>query len=48
MGQMRNEYKILVENSEGKRLLGRPRGRSEGEVVDLIHLTQDSCPGGIL
>jgi hypothetical protein len=27
IGEMRNVYKILVEKSEGKRLLGRPRRR---------------------
>jgi hypothetical protein len=44
-------YKILVEESEGRRPLGRPRRRCEGnikmdlriiglEVVDWIHLAQ--------
>jgi hypothetical protein len=27
MGEKRNAYRILVENPEGKRLLGRPRRR---------------------
>jgi hypothetical protein len=27
MGEKRNAYRILVENLEGKRLLGRPRRR---------------------
>jgi hypothetical protein len=29
MGEMKNEYKILVGKPEGKRLLGRPRRRWE-------------------
>jgi hypothetical protein len=29
MGEMRNAYKILLGNSEGKRPLGRPRRRWE-------------------
>jgi hypothetical protein len=49
MGAMRNAYNILVEKSEGKRPLGRPRHKWEynirmdlteivWEVVDCIHL----------
>jgi hypothetical protein len=49
---VRNTYKILVENPEGKRPLGRRRHRWEDnirmdlrelgwEVVDWIHLAQD-------
>jgi hypothetical protein len=52
MGEIRNEYKILVGKPEGKRPLGRPRRRWEdnirmdlGEIgwegVDWIHLAQD-------
>jgi hypothetical protein len=29
---MRNPYDIIVENSAGKRQLGRPRGRCEGNI----------------
>jgi hypothetical protein len=49
---MRNVYKILFGNPEGKRLLGRPRSRWEDNVrmvvrevgwegVDWMHLAQD-------
>jgi hypothetical protein len=52
MGEMRNVYKILVEKSEGKRPLGRPRRRWEDNIrmdlremewdgLDWIHLTQN-------
>jgi hypothetical protein len=52
MGVMRNAYKILIGNTEGKRSLGRPRHRWEDniitalrvigwEVVDWMHLAQD-------
>jgi hypothetical protein len=52
MGEMRNSYKILVEKPEGKRPLGNPRRRWEGNIkmdlreigwesADLIHLSQD-------
>jgi hypothetical protein len=36
MGKMRNAYKILVENSEGKRPLGRPRRRWEDNIKMVI------------
>jgi hypothetical protein len=52
MGAKRNAYRILVESSEGKRPLGRPRHRwvdnikldlreIEWDGMDLINLTQD-------
>jgi hypothetical protein len=52
MGEERKVYKVLVENSEGKRSLERPRRRWENGIrVDLreigwgsiqwIHLAQD-------
>jgi hypothetical protein len=51
MGEMRNAHSILVGKSEGKRRLGKPRHRWEGdinmtlreigrEVMDWIHLAQ--------
>jgi hypothetical protein len=37
MGEERNVYKILVENPEGKRPLGRPRHRwKDGIQMDLV------------
>jgi len=52
IGEMRNVPKILVEKREGKRPLGRPRHRWEGNIrmdfqrimwegMDWIHLAQD-------
>jgi hypothetical protein len=52
MGEKRNVYRLLVENTEGKRPLGRPRRRWIGNtkmdlleiglnVVDWIGLAQD-------
>jgi hypothetical protein len=52
MGKMRNVYKILVRNPEGKRPLGRPKHRWEVNIkmdvreiglenVDWIHLAHD-------
>jgi hypothetical protein len=52
MGQERNVYKVLMEKSEGKRPLGRPRRRWEDgiridlreigwESVEWIQLAQD-------
>jgi hypothetical protein len=43
MGGMRNMYNILIEKPEGKRSLGRPRGRWEDNIreVGLMYLTQD-------
>jgi len=52
MGEMRNEYYILVDTPEGKRPLGRPTHRREDiirmdlreigwEGVEWIHLVQD-------
>jgi hypothetical protein len=32
MGGMRNTYRVLVGRSEGKRQLGRPRGRWEDNI----------------
>jgi hypothetical protein len=51
-GEMRNAYKIFVDKSEGKRLLGRPRRRwkdnirmelreIDWECVDWIHRGQN-------
>jgi hypothetical protein len=52
MGEKRNAYRILVENPEGKRPLGRPRHRWSNNIkmdlrkiewdgVDLIDMAQD-------
>jgi hypothetical protein len=52
MGEIRNAYKIFVENPEGKRPLGRPRHRWEDNIVadlretrwkgvDWIHLAHE-------
>jgi hypothetical protein len=52
MGEMRNAYKVLVGELEGKRPLGRPRRRWEDNIkmdfreiglwsVDWIHLAED-------
>jgi len=52
MGEMRNAYSILTGKPEGKRLLGRPRYRSEDNIridlkeigwkgVDRMHLVQN-------
>jgi hypothetical protein len=52
---MRNAYKILVGKLEGKRPLGKPRGRWEDNIksglreiglesVNWIHLAQDRHP----
>jgi hypothetical protein len=51
MGKKRGAYKILVGRPEGKRLLGRPRSRSEDNLkmdlqevgwgMDWIELAQD-------
>jgi hypothetical protein len=36
MGEMKNEYKILIRKSEVKRPLGRPRRRWESNIrIDL-------------
>jgi hypothetical protein len=54
MGEIKNTYKILVGEPEGKRPLGRPRRRWEYNIkmdlreiglegVDWIHLAQDRC-----
>jgi hypothetical protein len=32
MGDKRNAYRMLVENPEGKRLLGRPKHRWVGSI----------------
>ena len=32
MGEMRNVYRVLVGKPEGKRALGRPRRRGEGNI----------------
>jgi hypothetical protein len=35
-GEKRNAYRILVGNPEGKRLIGRPKHRWEGNIkIDL-------------
>jgi hypothetical protein len=39
MGDIRNAYKLLIGNPEGKILLGRPKRRSESNVK--IDLKQD-------
>jgi hypothetical protein len=52
MGDMRNSYKVFVEEPGGKRLLGRPKRRWKDNAkmdlketgcvdVDWIHLAQD-------
>ena len=52
MGERRGVYRVLVENPEGKRPLGRPRRRWEDNIkmdlqevgcggMDWIELTQD-------
>jgi hypothetical protein len=41
MEEMRNSYRILVRESEGKRPLGRPRLRWEGSLMDLKEV---ECP----
>jgi hypothetical protein len=51
MGEKRGAYRILVERSEGRRPLGRPRGTWEDNIkmdlqevgwgMDLIQLAQD-------
>jgi hypothetical protein len=52
MGEIRNAYKVLVGNPEGKRSLGRPRRRWEDNIktnireigfggIDWIHMAQD-------
>jgi hypothetical protein len=46
MGEKRNAYKVLVVKPKGKRLLGCPRRRWEGNIkvdlnVDQIHLAVD-------
>jgi hypothetical protein len=38
MGEMRNTYKSLVGNPEGKRLLGRPKRRQK---YNKIHMQGD-------
>jgi hypothetical protein len=53
MGEKGNTYRILVENPEGKKPLGRPRRRWEDAIrmdlreigwvgMDWIHLAQDT------
>jgi hypothetical protein len=53
MGEVRGAYSILVRRPEGRRSLGRPRRRWEGNIkmdlreigfgdLDWIHLAQDS------
>jgi len=52
MGERRGVYRVLVRKPEGKRPLGRPRGRWEGNIImglqevgykgiDWIELAQD-------
>jgi hypothetical protein len=39
IGEIRNAYKIVVEKSEGKRPLGRPRCRWEDNIkMDLVEI----------
>jgi hypothetical protein len=39
IGEKRNPYKLLVENQEGKRLLGRPRHRWVDNIkMDLLDI----------
>jgi hypothetical protein len=59
MWEMRNTYKSLVGNTEGKRPLRRPTRRWENNIksdlreigledVDWIHLARDGTGGGLL
>jgi hypothetical protein len=59
MGEGRGVYRVLVGRPEGKRPLGRPRGRREDNIkLDLrkigidganwIRLAQDRSNGGLL
>jgi len=43
MGERRGVYRVLVGKPEGKRPLGRPRRRSEGNIV--IDLEEVGCEG---
>jgi hypothetical protein len=42
-GKMRNAYKMLVGNSERKRLLGRPQHRQEDNIN--MDLRKTGCHG---
>jgi hypothetical protein len=44
MGDIRGAYRVLVGNSEGKRLLGRPRHRWENNIkMDLQEVGGGAC-----
>jgi hypothetical protein len=55
--ERRDAHRVLVEKPEGKRLLGRPRRRWEGNIeiilkigrngVDWVDLAQDTTSGGL-
>jgi hypothetical protein len=46
MGEMRNEYNILVGKPEGKRPLGRPRRRwGDNIITDLIEIEWEDVGG---
>jgi hypothetical protein len=42
-GERRGEYRVLVEKPEGKRQLGRPRHRREGNIK--MDLQEVGCGG---
>jgi hypothetical protein len=49
MGEMRNAYKIMTGEPEGKRPFGRSRHRWEDNIrMDWMHLVQDRSQGWAL
>ena len=46
MGERSGAYRVLVEKAEGKKRLGRPRGRWEDNIkMDLHEVGLGGCPG---